>query len=299
MLDLKTRRLAAALSFFLIAPIPAALAQTTPDIVVTGVRPEQTQDFVQQLAAISPMADQLPRWDNTICTSVAGMPARQAQFVADRIAQRAAAVGLQPGGPGCSANVAVFVTGDSDNFTRQLFEQDRTLFAYYQTNGVSTLGQGALDDFLNTPRAVRWWHVSETYGADGMSLAGDASRGGMENAPAVRSNGSRLSGNTREDLVQAIVVIDANRVQGAQLAALADYVALVALAQINPQASTGEYPTILNLFNGAQVNASGPSQLTQWDQAFLDALYKTQRNASNQRIQQNEIARRMNGDSQS
>jgi hypothetical protein len=295
MFDPKMRRLAATLGFFLLAPLPSAIAQTAPDIVVTGVRPEQTQAFVEQLAAVSPMADQLPRWDNVICTSIAGMPARQAQFLADRIAQRAASVGLQPGGPGCNANVAVFVTADSDTFARELFEQDRTLFAYYQTNGVSTLGQDALNDFLSAPRAVRWWHVSETYGADGMSLAGDASRGGLENAPAVRSNGSRLSGNTREDLVQAIVIIDARRVQGAQLAALADYVALVALAQINPHAATAEYPTILNLFNGAQVNASGPAMLTQWDQAFLDALYKTMRNASNQRVQQAEIARRMYG----
>jgi len=295
MLDPKMRRLATALTFFLLAPLPSALAQTPPDIVVTGVRPEQTQTFVQQVAAISPMADQLARWDSTICTSIAGMPARQAQFLADRIAQRAAAVGLRPGGPGCVPNVAVFVTADSDTFARQLFEQDRSMFAYYQTNGVSTLGQGALDDFLTTPRAVRWWHVSETYGANGMSLAGDASRGGMENAPAVRSNGSRLSGDTREDLVQAIVVVDARRVQGAQLAALADYVAFVALAQINPNAATSEYPTILNLFNGAQVSAGGPETLTQWDQAFLDALYKTARNAPNQRQQQAEIARRMQG----
>lgn len=299
MLDPNMRRLATALSFFLLAPLPGALAQTAPDIVITGVRPEQTQSFVQQLAAISPMADQLPRWDAMVCTSVAGMPARQAQFLADRIAQRAAAVGLQPGGPGCVPNVAIFVTGESDTFARQLFEQDRTLFAYFQSNGVSTLGQQALDDFLSTPRAVRWWHVSETFGADGMSLAGDASRGGLENAPAVRSNGSRLSGNTREDLMQAIVIIDARRVQGVQLASLADYVALVALAQINPHAATAEYPTILNLFEGTQVNASGPAALTQWDEAFLDALYKSARNASNQRVQQNEIARRMNGGSQS
>lgn len=299
MFDPKMRRLATALSFFLLAPLPGALAQTAPDIVITGVRPEQTQAFVQQLAAISPMADQLPRWDSTVCTSVAGMPARQAQFLADRIAQRAAAVGLQPGGPGCVANVAIFVTGESDTFARRLFEQDRSLFAYYQSDGISTLGQQALEDFLSTPRAVRWWHVSETFGADGLALSGDTSIGGLENAPAVRSYGSRLSGNTREDLMQAIVIIDARRVQGAQLAALADYVALVALAQINPHAQTAEYPTILNLFNGVQVNASGPTELTQWDQAFLDALYKSTRNASNQRAQQNEIARRMNGGNQS
>lgn len=295
MFDPKMRRLATALTFFMLAPLPGALAQTPPDIVVTGVRPEQTQTFVQQVTAVSPMADQLPRWDISVCTSIAGMPARQAQFVVDRIAQRGAALGLRPGEPGCLANVAIFVTSDSDAFARQLFEQDRTMFAYYQQNGVSTLGQQALDDFLDTPRAVRWWHVSQTHGADGMPLAGDASQGGIANAPSVRANGTRLSSSTSENLTRAIIVIDARRVQGAQLATLADYVAFVALAQINPHAATSEYPTILNLFDGAQVNANAPTTLTLWDTAFLDALYKTTRNAANQRQQQAEIARRMQG----
>ncbi len=296
MFDPKMRRLATALGFFLLAPIPHALAQATPDIVVTGVRPEQTQSFVETVAAASPMADQLPRWDNIVCTSIAGIPARQGQFIADRIAQRAAAVGLQPGGPGCQANVAVFVTSDSDAFARQLFEQDRQLFHYLQTNNVSTMGQGAMQDFLDTPRAVRWWHVSETYGADGLSLAGDASQGGMSNAPTARASGTRLSATTREDLTQVIIIVDARRVQGAQLAALADYVAFVALAQINPHAATADYPTIMNLFEGAQVRADGPAALTQWDQAFLDALYNAQRNAAGAGPQRQEIARRMRGD---
>lgn len=295
MFDPKMRRLATALSFFLIAPLPAALAQTAPDIVITGVRPEQAQSFVQQVAMASPMADQLPRWDNEICTSIAGMPARQGQFLADRIAQRAAALGLRPGGPGCQANVAVFVTANSDTFARELFERDRGRFAYRQADNVSTMGQGALDEFLDAPRAVRWWHISETFGQNGISLAGDASQGGMSNAPVARVNGTRLTSNTREDLTRVIIIVDANRVQGVQLAALADYVSLVALAQVNPHASTTDYPTIMNLFNGTQVNAGAPTAMTQWDQAFLDALYKSARNTVNPAQQRSEIARRMLG----
>ena len=80
-----------------------------------------------------------------------------------------------------------------------------------------------------------------------------------------------------------------------QLAALSDYVAFIALAQVNPHASTTDYPTIMNLFSGAQANTSGPTSLTLWDAAFLDALYKTERNAVNPAVQQREIARRMLG----
>ncbi|MBX3430840.1 MAG: hypothetical protein KF779_14755 [Hyphomonadaceae bacterium] len=296
MFDPKMRRLATALSFFLLAPLPALAQNTTsPDIIVTGARPEQAQSFVNQLAIPAPTAEQLPRWDSAICTSIAGMPARQGQFLADRIAQRAAAVGLQPGGPGCQPNVAVFITGDSDAFAHQLFEQDRQRFAYRPSTNVSTLGQTALDDFLTTPRAVRWWYVSRTFGSDGIALSGDASSGGMSNAPVARATGTRLSGATREDLSQVIIIIDANRVRGLQLATLSDYVAFIALAQINPSASMAEYPTIMNLFSGAQVSADAPTALTVWDTAFLDALYKSERNAVAPAVQQREIARRMLG----
>ncbi|MCX7358262.1 MAG: hypothetical protein NT015_08990 [Alphaproteobacteria bacterium] len=296
MLDPKMRRLATALSFLMLAPMPA-LAQTTtsPDIVVTGLRPEQAQSFVTQVAIPAPTADQLPRWDNSICTSIAGMPARQGRYLADRIAQRAAAVGLQPGGPNCQANVAIFVTGQSDTFSRQLFERDRDRFAYFAANNVSTLGRGAMDDFLTTPRAVRWWYVSQTFGADGLSLAGDASSGGMSNAPSTRASGTRLTGATRENLSQVIIVIDAQRVRGVQLATLADYVSFIALAQVNPNASTTDYPTIMNVFSGVEANAGAPTSLTLWDTAFLDALYKADRNAINPATQQREIARRMLG----
>ena len=173
--------------------------------------------------------------------------------------------------------------------------RDRNRFAYLQADNVSTMGQGALDEFLDTPRAVRWWHISETFGQNGISLAGDASQGGMSNAPVARVNGTRLTSNTREDLTRVIIIVDANRVQGVQLAALADYVSMVALAQINPHASTTDYPTIMNLFSGTQANAGAPTAMTQWDQAFLDALYKSARNTVNPAQQRAEIARRMLG----
>jgi len=57
---------------------PAAFAQTNDapqsDIVVTGVRPEQIQTFVEQVSAVPPSVDQLARWDEDICLAVAGLP---------------------------------------------------------------------------------------------------------------------------------------------------------------------------------------------------------------------------------
>ena len=81
-----------------------AHAEETP-IVVTASAPEAVQRFVERVSVAPATAEQLARWDNEICTGVAGLPRRQAEFVADRIAQRAHAVGLAPGAPNCAPNM--------------------------------------------------------------------------------------------------------------------------------------------------------------------------------------------------
>ena len=94
-----------ALAFALLA-LPSASAQEGPpelqsDIVVTGVRPEQIQAFVEQASIAPPSVDQIARWDDDICISAAGLGAAQSQTVVDRISLRAQAVGLRPGRAGC------------------------------------------------------------------------------------------------------------------------------------------------------------------------------------------------------
>lgn len=277
-----------------IAALPARAADTTQSetIVVNGQTPERLQQFVERVSANSAMSDQLARWDTSICTSLAGLPRRQAEFVADRIAQRAMAVGLQPGAPGCQANVSVIFTSNSDEVAQRMFEQDRQMFAYYQETNVATLGQAAFNEFLHSDAPVRWWHVSHTVGADGIALSGDASAGGISNAPVQRASGTRLRSETREDMRRAIIIVDARRVGDAQLAALADYISMVALAPIDPSVNTSGFPSVLNLFASS---GERPTEMTQWDRAYLDGLYKTTRNATNTAAQEREIARRMGG----
>ncbi len=263
------------------------------DIVVTGRTPESAQRFIQHVSVAPATADQLARWDHFICTGIAGLPARQAQFIADRIAQRANAVGLAPGAPGCAPNVSVIVTAESDAAAQRMYAENGTLFAFQQSSNITTLDEASLNAFLHAPRAVRWWHVSERLSADGTALRGDASQGGMANAPAVRSAGSRLQSDTRQDLSRVIIIVDARRVGSVQVASLADYIAMVALAQINPNAQIGGYPTILSLFDTRSGNEAPPSAMTEWDLGYLDGLYHATRNAHSVQQQQAEIAQRM------
>lgn len=293
MLTTRARALLAATA--LLCAAPPALAQQAaeqPPIVVTGRTAEQAAAFVDTLAIAPGTAEQLGRWDRSICTSIAGLPARQGQFVADRIAQRAYAVGLTPGEAGCSANVSVIVTNDAQGTVRRMFERDPQIFSYRQESNVSTLGREAFDAFMSSDAPVRWWHVTDTVTADGINLNGDTSMGGMSNTPMARSSGSRLHNEIRQDFNRVIIVVDSRRVGSVQLAALSDYIAMVALAQIDPAADTSRYPTILSLF---KEGAQHPGAMTDWDTAYLDGLYHATRNAASVQQQRREIAERMQG----
>lgn len=288
---------AAALVAAALAGAPAALAQTpNNDIVVTALSREQAQSFVSHLSAAPPSVDQMGRWDEAICVGVAGLPARQGQFIADRVAQRAYQVGLQPGEPGCAPNISIVVAPDGSAAAQRMFEQDESLFAYRYETGVATLGQEAFTRFLNTDRPVRWWHVTRTMSADGEPIGSGGTtpamtQGGFDGAQTVRSNGSMLRQTTRQDFSRVVIIIDGRNAGSVQLSALADYVAMVALAQINPEADTSSFPTILNLFSAG--DGAAPAGLTAWDLAYLDALYKADRDAASVTQQQADMARRM------
>ncbi|MCA3698828.1 hypothetical protein [Brevundimonas sp.] len=80
-----------------------------------------------------------------------------------------------------------------------------------------------------------------------------------------------------------IIIVDVDRVAGVDLGALADYLAVISLAQIDPELDPGPYDTILSLFSEG---ASPPPGLTDWDRAFLQGLYSAEQidEAANGRI---------------
>ena len=71
-----------------------------------------------------------------------------------------------------------------------------------------------------------------------------------------------------EALFKVIVIIDMNEIGSVDNIQLADYVSMIALAQIDASADTSAFDTVLNLFSGG--DSAG---LTEWDWSYLSALY--------------------------
>jgi hypothetical protein len=119
-----------------------------------------------------------------------------------------------------------------------------------------------------------------------------ARSGGFRNAQIVRQNDAgRLRGTTRQDFSRVIIIVDAERAAGKQFSALADYVAMAALAQLNPESDMSQYATILNMFDPGASTAA----MTDWDVAYLQGLYNAPRASRNSRQQEAAIARTMGG----
>lgn len=282
-------------------------SESQSDIVVTGVRPEQVQAFVEQVSAVPASVDQIARWDDDICLTVAGLAADQGQAIVDRVSYRAQGVGLRAGGVGCQANVFVFFAADGAEFARQLVEREPSLFAYLHEEHIVTLGRGALTSFVQSQRPIRWWHVTQTRGADGDRLGSDSAQtaagpppspeemrptpDGFSGAQVVRSQGTRVRSVERQDFNRVVIIVDGAKAGGYPIDGLADYIAMVTLAQIDADAQTSQYPTILNLF------AEDPDlvsfEMTNWDRAYLDGLYRSNRNAASVTQQLREISQRM------
>lgn len=268
------------------APPPAAQDEPTEvsEVTVTAAPVDQISDFVGDISAPT-LNGKLPRWDRKICPGVLGLKAKHAQFLLDRMAAIAFAVGLDVGDPGCRPNIMIFVTNDSQGFAADAVKRYPNVFGKYNMEDhVYTRGKKALAEFVATPRPVRWWHVSRLVSADGTPIQGQNLR--------VR-DASRIRSNVRTDFDKLIVIVDAKMAGGVSFQSLSDYIAMISLAQINPDYDVSAAPSILNLFVDRDAKRTPESGVTNWDLAYLKGLYTANPDTINTNGQKKRIVDRM------
>jgi len=259
----------------------------TPDadlgtIEITGQRPfeDRAAAFIEEVAA-APRGRGLARWDRAICVGAANMDIRYAQYMIDRVSMVALDLGMEIGEPGCRPNIMIAAAANADELAAELVRDEPHGFrpALAQTD----LGSDALAEFQTTDAPVRWWHVSLPVTVD----TGDRAikLRGEDPAFVTVRDASRLRANVRDDLARVVIILDTTQIGGVPYGALSDYVALVALAQVDPAADTSAWPSILNLFGSAEP----PAGLTEWDRGYLHALYEARRDRARPDQQAREI----------
>lgn len=284
---------AAALLLGLQPPVESSPADATPitfhgpvtqldEVTVIGRRlRDSVSEFVQTVAAPSSGADGLGVWRGGVCVGVVGMRPDAARFMADRVSGIAGELEIAVGRPGCRPNILITASEDGDAMASELVASRRRDF---RTGvGSADAGAAALHRFQTSGDLVRWWHVTlpvdarsgrptvRLPGQEPFKSQGDRTRVQDFGPYGSLAYASSLRRNTRDELYQAIVIIDIDALDVADFGQISDYVAVVALATIDANADWRGSGSILSLFHDPD---AAPSRLTDWDWAYLQALYR-------------------------
>ena len=272
----------------LVGPVLVAgpcLAQAVPtqleDIVVEGrALPDAVGQFVDEVIA-APRDRGPARWASRVCVGVVNLRLEAAQVIADRVGMLAAEAGLVAGQPGCRPSILVMATDDGPALAQAMTSSYPRMFNPGYAG--ATRGSAALERFQSSEDAIRWWHISVPVESDtgdiAVRLPGDP-------PPLVRQDASRLRTRIRNDLTAVLIVLDVNGAVGLSFQQIGDYIGMIALAQVDPEADVLSNDTILNVFEpGRAVDAA-----TEWDRSFLVSLYAAELNQRGPNSQTGEIS---------
>ena len=260
------------------------------DVVVDGRRLEEmARDFIEDVAAPNRRRG-LARWNTPLCVGVASLQRDVAQAIIDRVSDVAGDLGVRIGEPGCIANALIVAADDGAALARALVERRRLAFDIGSTQ--MTQSTSTLEAFQADDRPVRWWQISTPVNSEtgerAIRLAGDLDPStGQPAAPVINVfAASRVASQLRDDMSRVIIIVDIDDVSGLPVSKLADYLTMVTLAQIDDDADSARYDTVMNLFD-APDSVDG---LTDWDMAYLTGLYSAEQNRINPSAQAGNVA---------
>jgi len=265
---------------------PPPGAASGEDVVVVGKndRPDQRQevrDFVRALDNLTG-TDPIARFDqDSSCPAVIGLSDARNAAIVERMRRVAKAVGIPVSDPGCKPNVLVIIARNKNETIKALRQKQPIFFrdaagrpiSVPKDKGPATAWQlSGLLDRRGTPVAVdplAHRYVLDT--PEGASLINSAAR------PVVHGS---------------VLVMNVDALVGLTMTQIADYAAMRAFAPTQPRKLKGSGASTILTILDAPADSMVPLTLTQWDQAYLRALYATggYHNAYSQRA---DMARRI------
>lgn len=254
----------------------------------------EVHHFVAAVVA-HPSGETLWRWNTPVCPLVAGLPKPFGEFILRRISKAAADAHAPLAGRVCRPNLFVVGTNAPDLLLKKWVAREPWM--YDKRNGFVPIRR-----FLESKRPIRVWYNSSlgcedagpSPGASTLSIAsmdhasgvGGSSTFAAGAATCTDGIDSHLNYADTQSISSAIVVIDGRQMKKIDIQQLADYVALVGLADLRTDTDPGSALSILQLFAGHGISPPG---LTLWDRALLYSLYNT-RQRDKQQLQDMEAS---------
>jgi hypothetical protein len=298
----------------LLAAILAASGQAPlappESVTVTQFKSREMLDkFVKSFIAPTQLTGKIARWETGICPLTVGQPADVIQFVTGQVRDIAAAVGAPVNAtPSCKPNIEIIFTTTPQALLDNIRAHDTDYLGYATSNAQR-------EKLAVVTRPIQAWYTTQTRDLHGMGrIDGAQARGGgiamanftgfampttsginrdplyLPDASYAATTGNHISDGMRSALYHVIIVVDPSKLAGNEIGPLSDYIAMLALTQLNSLDTCQELPSIVNILApGCERKTSG---ITATDLAYLRGLYKMRADASLV-TQQNDIADRM------
>jgi len=275
-------------------PAPQFPSRPSESITVTGIKPtkEAIDDFIFSHTAPTRLLGKLARWKTPICPEAMGIRPEYAKFVSRHIREVAAKVGAPVNADkNCKPNIrAVFTTTpqelmDNLRLNKPLYlgyYQTRVQLAamakfthpmqsWYTTSTSDLRGNTTVDSNKATGLTVDYQGIT---GMDsgGIAIQPTGATLNLDNATVRNVTGNRLNDGLSSTFYNVLIVGEPAKLLEHEIGTLADYVAMLALADPGRLETCAEFPTILNLLVPGCAHIA--TTLTEGDLAYLKALYK-------------------------
>jgi len=259
---------------------PASLPQVTVEAQRQALR-QRMSNFTNAITRQVSSHESLARWHGKVCPLVAGLPRSQGEFVLERISAIAQSAGASLGPQDCKPNLFVMFTTEPARLMKEFTSRNASRL-------ISLSGQraegGAVRRFIDSTRPIRAWYNVELVGTLGNALDtfDEGSMGGRNPVANHHPVASRIRTDEVQNVMSVLIVVDAQRIDGIKIGAVADYIAMLGLAEINLDADLTSDDSVLRLFTVPK-DVQSLSQLSGWDAAFLKGLYSTEQASATQR----------------
>ena len=289
-----------ALAAMMAAP-SLALAQPaaapTENVTVSGTKSREViASFVSSLATPTRMTGKIARWETAICPATAGLGPAGNRFMTQRVREVAARIGAPVSDKdACTPNIAIEFTATPQALLDTIRRKRASLLGYYDNNDQARKA-------ATIARPIQSWYSTATRGLDGsiepdravkkgigLELTRDARTGGFTypNATANRITGSHLGDGLRSSFLNVLIIADRTKLADYEMGSLGDYIAMLALSQLNGLEACQDLPSIVNMLVAGCARKT--DAITDNDLGYLRGLYKMNSDRT-ARSQQDEIA---------
>jgi hypothetical protein len=276
--------------------MPLAAAAQAPSskpesVTVTATKSREVLDqFAKSLSTPTKLAGKIARWESPICPAAVGQKPAFTGFVTARVRAIAAAVGAPVSDmASCTPNIQIVFTTQPQALLDNIRKDDPDHLGYAETSALR-------DKLATVTRPIQAWYTTETIDLDGVKKMDTARRTGggvtMSNFSAfgmpetkanrapidlpyatfARVTGNHINDGARSGFNHVIIVVDTGKLAGQDFVPLADYIAMLALTQLNSLDTCQQLPSVVNMMAGACEQKTGG--ITAVDLAYLRGLYR-------------------------